>query len=164
MQHDRHHQDIQYNVGDQVFVHTHNLPLHQSKCKLAPRWVGPFSVCARRGPNAYTLANLPNWLANVHPTFNVSQLKPAGAPEASLSPTPDQPQQRYALRQPSRRPAHSPPLAEEEDDEYEIDKILCQCGRKFLVRWKNYGQEHDQWLHEDDLTHAQDLLHTWTQC
>ena len=57
-------------------LHTRNLPLLHSKCKFAPRWLGPFRMSARRGTNASLLDGLPPWMASVHPVFNVSQLKP----------------------------------------------------------------------------------------
>jgi hypothetical protein len=44
------------------------------KGKLAPRYVGPFQITARRGEVAYQL-QLPENIADVHPVFHVSQLK-----------------------------------------------------------------------------------------
>jgi hypothetical protein len=44
------------------------------KGKLAPRYVGPFKVIARRGEVAYQL-ELPENLSRVHDVFHVSQLK-----------------------------------------------------------------------------------------
>jgi hypothetical protein len=44
------------------------------KGKLAPRYVGPFKVIARRGEVAYQL-ELPENLSGVHDVFHVSQLK-----------------------------------------------------------------------------------------
>ena len=64
-------------------MHTRNLPLLHSKRKLAPRWLGPFRISARRGTNAYLLDGLPPWIASVHPVFNVSQLKPYNLPDVS---------------------------------------------------------------------------------
>ena len=42
--------------------------------KLAPRFIGPFCVTARRGTVAYQL-DLPKELSNVHDVFHVSQLR-----------------------------------------------------------------------------------------
>nr|GEZ10549.1 putative reverse transcriptase domain-containing protein [Tanacetum cinerariifolium] len=44
------------------------------KCKLAPRYVGPFEILKRVGPVAYRL-RLPKELSSVHDTFHVSNLK-----------------------------------------------------------------------------------------
>ena len=44
------------------------------KGKLAPRYIGPFEVIARRGQVAYQL-RLPVELSDVHDVFQVSQLR-----------------------------------------------------------------------------------------
>jgi hypothetical protein len=44
------------------------------KGKLAPRYVGPYQIQAKRGEVAYQL-NLPESLSAVHNVFHVSQLK-----------------------------------------------------------------------------------------
>jgi hypothetical protein len=44
------------------------------KGKLAPRYIGPFKILARRGEVAYQL-ELPENLSGVHDVFHVSQLK-----------------------------------------------------------------------------------------
>jgi hypothetical protein len=44
------------------------------KGKLAPRYVGPYQILAKRGEVAYQL-NLPEDLSAVHDVFHVSQLK-----------------------------------------------------------------------------------------
>nr|GEV07898.1 putative reverse transcriptase domain-containing protein [Tanacetum cinerariifolium] len=50
------------------------------KCKLAPRYVGPFEILKRVGPVAYQL-RLPKELSSVHGTFHVSNLKKCLADE-----------------------------------------------------------------------------------
>jgi hypothetical protein len=44
------------------------------KGKLAPHFVGPYKIVARKGEVAYQL-ELPEALSNVHDVFHVSQLK-----------------------------------------------------------------------------------------
>jgi hypothetical protein len=44
------------------------------KGKLAPRYIGPFRILARRGEVAYQL-ELPSHLSQVHDVFHVSQLR-----------------------------------------------------------------------------------------
>ena len=44
------------------------------KGELAPRFIGPFCIVARRGTVAYKL-DLPKELSDVHDVFHVSQLR-----------------------------------------------------------------------------------------
>ena len=66
-----------YEVGDQVLLNAKNLPTNVVsavfKTKLRPRYIGPFTVVAKKGL-AYTL-NLPRRL-RTHPVFYVGLLKP----------------------------------------------------------------------------------------
>ena len=66
-----------YEVGDQVLLNAKNLPTKLVsavfKTKLRPRFIGPFTVVAKKGL-AYTL-NLPRKL-RTHPVFYVGLLKP----------------------------------------------------------------------------------------
>ena len=66
-----------YVVGDQVLLNAKNLPTNVVssvfKTKLRPRFIGPFTVVAKKGL-AYTL-NLPRKL-RTHPVFYVGLLKP----------------------------------------------------------------------------------------
>ena len=74
---DRHHKDMEYQPGEQAYLRvtpmkgTHRFGI---KGKLAPRYIGPFRIIARRGPVAYQL-ELPSNLSQVHDVFHVSQLR-----------------------------------------------------------------------------------------
>ncbi|XP_066167823.1 uncharacterized protein [Oryza sativa Japonica Group] len=74
---DNRRRDLEFGVDD--FVYLRVTPLRgvhrfQTKGKLAPRYVGPFRIIARRGEVAYQL-ELPASSGNVHDVFHVSQLK-----------------------------------------------------------------------------------------
>ena len=55
-------------------VQTCALPIFHVKGKLAPRYIGPFKITARRGEVAYQL-ELPPELSEVHDVFHTSQLR-----------------------------------------------------------------------------------------
>jgi len=45
-----------------------------------------------------------------------------------------------------------------EEEEYEMEEVRkhrkCGRGTQYLVHWKGYGDEHDQWIAETGLPHA----------
>jgi hypothetical protein len=110
------------------------------KGMLAPRYIGPFRILARRGEVAYQLELPPN-LSQVHDVFHVSQL-------------------RRCFKDPIRAVDHE--VLELQDDlsykEYPI-RILDQSERrtrqkvtKFLkVQWLNRSEDEATWEREDRL-------------
>ena len=74
---DRHHKDVHYEIGEKAYLRV--TPLKGGKRfgikgKLAPRYIGPFPIIAKRGKVSYQL-QLPEGFPNVHDVFHVSQLK-----------------------------------------------------------------------------------------
>ena len=66
-----------FEVGDHVYLKVSPIKRVQRfgvKRKLAPRFVGPYKIKARKGPVAYEL-ELPEEMGVVFPVFHVSQLK-----------------------------------------------------------------------------------------
>ena len=66
-----------FEVGDHVYLKVSPMKRVQRfgvKRKLAPRFVGPYKIRARKGPVAYEL-ELPEEMGAVFPVFHVSQLK-----------------------------------------------------------------------------------------
>ncbi|POM73037.1 Hypothetical protein PHPALM_10156, partial [Phytophthora palmivora] len=76
----------EFEKGSLVLLATQNVPTHATSAfgtsKLAPRFIGPFTVLERHG-NAYTL-DLPSNM-RLHPTFYVGRLKPYLQPESPSS-------------------------------------------------------------------------------
>ena len=74
---DKRRKPLEFNVGDQVLLKVSpwkGVVRFGKRGKLSPRFVGPFKILERVGKVAYRL-DLPEELANVHPTFHVSNLK-----------------------------------------------------------------------------------------
>jgi hypothetical protein len=74
---DTRRRELSFEVGDYVYLKVQ--PIRETKRfgvkgKLAPRYIGPFQIQARRGEVAYQLS-LPENLSTVHDVFHVSQLK-----------------------------------------------------------------------------------------
>ena len=64
-----------YQVGQRVWLSTKDIPIRGGTHKLAPRYVGPFTITHVLSPTAVRL-RLPSMMSRIHPTFDVSRLKP----------------------------------------------------------------------------------------
>src|SRR3954467_11000388 len=74
---DRHHRKESYNMVDKAYLRVTPLKGTQHfgiKGKLAPRYIRPFRILAKRGQVAYQL-ELPPHLSRLHDVFHVSQLR-----------------------------------------------------------------------------------------
>ena len=74
---DRRRRDLEYAVGDSVFLKVSPMRgvLRFGKTgKLTPRYIGPFSILERIGRLTYKV-QLPEWLSRVHNVFHVSHLR-----------------------------------------------------------------------------------------
>jgi hypothetical protein len=68
---------LEFEVGDYVYLKVAPMKgVHRFgvRGKLAPRYVGPYKILARRGPVAYRI-QLPDIFSAIHDVFHVSQLK-----------------------------------------------------------------------------------------
>jgi hypothetical protein len=117
---------------------TEGLQLRGFGNKLCSRYIGPFPVTAVVNANAYTLA-LPPQLQALHPTFNISRLKPYRDGRAF-----------FPLRpQAYDRP---PPDADADtngDTQWLVERVLAskRVGRgvRYLVAWRGYPPEENSW-------------------
>ena len=141
---DRHRRNAPLAVGDAVMLSTEGLKLRGFSNKLCSRYVGPFRVTAAVNANAYTLA-LPPQLQALHPTFNISRLKPYRDGRLAFPTRP----------QPYDRP---PPDAEADtngDAEWLVERVLaCKRvgrGKRYLVAWKGYPPEENSWVPRSNL-------------
>ena len=64
----------------------------------------------------------------------------------------------------------APPLTIiNKEEEYEIEKVRKhqkqEKGVQYLVYWKGYGDEHDQWIAETGLPHTREAIEDyWVRC
>ena len=142
-QYDRHHKDMVYQPGEKAYLRVTPMKgAHRFgiKGKLAPRYIGPFTILERRGKVAYQLELPPN-LSQVHDVFHVSQL-------------------RRCFKDPIRGVDHEV-LELQQDLSYKEHpvRILDQAERrtrqkaiKFLkVQWSHHSEDEATWEREDRL-------------
>lgn len=138
--------DVNYNVGDMVYLSNQNLNLFGNK-KLRDKYSGPLRILERIGKVAYRLelpANLP-----IHPVFHVSLLKPSKESELIGC----------KLRETFE------PLEVEGQTEYEIERILKERNqrgrRQFLIKWKGYPLDEASWEYEEHLPNAKGIIRNY---
>ncbi|KAJ2925766.1 hypothetical protein H1R20_g11329, partial [Candolleomyces eurysporus] len=145
--------DPHFQVGDKVLLCTKNRRREylagdaRRTAKFIPRFDGPYRVVkAFADTSSYTL-DLPA-SSNIFPTFHVSQLKPFIANDS----------QNYPSREHARP---GPIMTSEGAEEWWIDKIIDSRRRgrgwRYLVRWRGYGPEDDEWLPGKDLEECEAL-------
>ena len=133
---DDHHREAEFAVGDWVWLRL----LHRStqsldpraKCKLGPRYAGPFPILERIGKVAYRL-QLPA-RARIHDVFHVGLLKPfRGEPPAA--------------------PPALPPLADGRILPEPAKVLQAQLRRGVwfvLVQWAGLPEEEATWEQRED--------------
>ena len=148
---DHSHKPLDLPVGAQVFLRLHHgyeLPGITNK-KLHQQRAGPFKVLEKVGSLAYRLELPP--VMQIHPVISIAQLEPVPA-----------------ATDPYSRPRNVIPPAvtegkEEEAKPYELEKLLdkrvSEAGViRYLVKWKDHGNEHNVWYKLEDLSNAMELV------
>ena len=107
-----------FQVGQEVWLSTANLPIEEGSKALRHRFRGPFKILELVGENAAKLDLPASWL--IHPVFHVSLLSPVTA-------------EPHHLRRPGAR------QAPERNREFIVDAIVShrdgEHGREYEVRW-----------------------------
>jgi hypothetical protein len=145
---DSKHKEVTYEVGDRAYLRVSPLlgiKKFGIKGKLAPQFIGPYKILARKGEVAYKLELL-KVIAAIHDVFHVSQLKKC---HLGMADTP--------LRD-------TVPLEEvqlENDLTYEekpikildtAERFTCSKTIRFCkVQWIHHTEEEATWEREDDL-------------
>jgi hypothetical protein len=153
---DKEHRDIEFSVGDKVFLrlhHGYHLPGKPPR-KLSQQRAGPFVIKRRVGRLAYEL-DLPENMT-IHPVISVAHLIPA--------PPGDDPFDRVA---PPPRPvedSRSDRSTEDSEpgDSYEVEIVLqhrvVRKRYQYLIKWKDCGHEHNVWKTVPQLRHSRRLI------
>lgn len=136
------HTPLSLKKGSLVGLSTKNLRLKGSR-KLLPRFIGPFRVAEAIGTQAYRLS-LPEQYDRIHNVFHVSLLEPWTRTHSEATES-----------------MPMPHLEEEED--YEVEEVKDECEIQnevhFLVKWKGWPSEYNQWVPEEDMTNARQAIH-----
>ena len=127
-------------MGDRVLLSTRHLRLRGVPAKLQRRYVGPFTIIEVIGTQAYTLELPEEW--KIHNMFHVSLLKPW---------------KQGTWRQ--EEESGVPELQQEDDEEYEIEKVLrwryYKTGntrkKEYLVVWKGWPLSDSTWLRDNEI-------------
>lgn len=131
-------------VDQEVFVKSKFFKTTRPSAKLADKYLGPFKIIAKVGPQSFTL-ELSETLRGVHPVFHVSMLEPA---------TPN--------TIPGRIIPPPPPIEIDGEEEYEIadivdskiDRRFRKCPLLYHVKWLGYEGTKDEytWVTADNLS------------
>lgn len=158
-QYDKHHDPIDYKIGEMVLLNREGInwpPDSENSAKLLQPWLGPFKIIAVDENNNVTL-DLPNEM-RCHKTFHVSKVKKWLSPNLYF-------EERLV-------PNHPPPIVlEDGSEEWEIESILDHklFGRgrnknyKFLVKWKGYGPEFDSWQSIESLSNCLETVNNYLE-
>ncbi len=141
---DKSHKPLKLAKGSKAYLRLHHgyeIPGIGNR-KLHHQRVGPFKILEKIGKLAYRLELPP--VMTIHPVVSVVQLEPGSKDE-----------------DPYGRPRNiNPPHVVETEDEIEIllEKRISRGKVQYLVKWKDYGNEHNVWYDIDDLRNAQELV------
>jgi hypothetical protein len=139
---DQKRQEVPFKVGDQVLLSLKDY--QRTERALQPRYEGPFKIVEQLSNVTFKLELPPKFRA-IHPVFHASKLIPY-----------------TEAKYPGQGHPKPPPMLVRGNEEYEVEMILQHEKRYgkwyYLIRWKGYGREHDQWLPEKELHHSRQLL------
>jgi len=137
-------------AGDHMWLENKNIQLNRPLKKLDNKRYRLFRIAKDIGSGAFQLELLEGWM--IHNVFNKDLLTQCVEPKFQgqhKDPTP-------------------PPTIINEEEEYEVEKVwkhrIQGWGTQYLIHWKGYGDEHDQWIAELGLPHARQAIEDyWTR-
>ncbi|KAG7666513.1 hypothetical protein KSW81_001939 [Nannochloris sp. 'desiccata'] len=141
---DKNRRYLTFEVGDQVYISTADLPLKGPR-RLAPKWFGPVPIIEKLSDLNYRVA-LPEMWKRRHPVFHIEKLKPFVV----------------STKFPSRSDRRPPPDLEQGSDVYNVEKILnrrsTRRGRgwriEYYIKWEGYPMCDSTWEPKTNLQDA----------
>ena len=146
--------DHKFKVGDQVLLRATNITIPADSIrpadKLRPQYLGPFTLLEQHSPVTFRVELPPFY--KIHDVFHVGTFR-------HYSPSPEGLGPRVA--------APPDPTLIDGEEEYEVDEILkyrlYRRQHQFLVSWKGYGREADEWIPLSNLDNSPDMVAAFKQ-
>lgn len=139
----RHRKDVDYDVGDMVWLSTKNIKTERPSKKLDHKMIGPYKIISKKGSSCQL--DLPASM-RTHNVFHTSLLR-----KAAMDPLPRQ------------RNEPEPPVVINDELEWEVDDILDarRIGRsryvQYRIKWK--GEDEDRtWYPSWNFENAADVV------
>ena len=137
-------------IGDNVWIDNKNIQSNWPSKKLDNKRHRPFRILKNIGSEVFQLELLEEWA--IYNIFNEDLLTWCVEPK---------------FKGQHEEPAPSPTIINEEE-EYEVKEVRkhrkCGKGTQYLMHWKGYRDEHDQWIAEKGLLHAKEAIEDyWTR-
>jgi hypothetical protein len=136
-----------FSVNQKVWLDSRNLKLSYPSRKIAPKREGPYKIKRVMSPLTYELELPQKW--KIYPVFHATLLSPYQENDVHGSnennPTPD---------------------VIDNEEEYEVEGVINHRTRdnqtQYLIKWKNFSHEDNEWLTEKELApHALKLLNEY---
>ena len=137
-------------AGDNIWLESKNIHSNRPSKKLDKKRYGPFRISKDIGSGVFELELPKGWMIyNVFHEDLLTQCVELKFKEQYEEPAP-------------------PPMIIHEEEKYEVEEVRKhrkqEKGTQYLVYWKGYGDEHNQWIAESGLPHARQAIEDyWTR-
>jgi len=146
--------DHKFKVGDQVLLRATNITIPADSVrpadKLRPQYLGPFTLLEQHSPVTFRVELPPFY--KIHDVFHVDTFRHYLPSPEALGP---------------RVAAPPDPTLIDGEEEYEVEEILkyrfFRRQHQFLVAWKGYGREADEWIPLGNLDNSADMVAAFKQ-
>ena len=136
---------VEYQPGDLVLLEATNIRTERPSKKLDDKRYGPFQIIKKEGLASYRLKLDKTW-RNIHPVFHECLLHPYHSGEFPSQQT---------------KPPPPPDIisgVEEAEIEYVIDSKRVGNTIHYLIHWKGFPREDNEWIPVKELTNAQGAI------